>query len=59
MSTEQHFLIKYGLHSFVTCAITSGRHIFLIKKMEGPSMIRHAMNLIEESFGETAEIQVI
>jgi hypothetical protein len=52
-------LIKYGLHNFVTCAMMSGKHIFLIKNMESQNMIHHAMNLIEESFGETAEIQVI
>ena len=59
MNIEHHFLIKYGLHNFVTCGLTSGKHIFLIKKMEGRNMIRHAKNLIKECFGETAEIQVV
>jgi len=59
MNIEQHFLIKYGLHNFVTCALTSGKHIFLIKNKEGQNMIRHAKTLIKESFGETTEIQVI
>ena len=59
MNIEQHFLIKYGLHNFVTYGLTSGKHIFLIKKMEGRNMIRHAKNLIKECIGETAEIQVV
>jgi len=59
MNTEQHFLIKYGLHNFVTYTPTSGKRIFLIKNMEGRNMIRHAKTLIKESFGETIEIQVI
>ena len=59
MNIERQFLIKYGLHNFVSWHRTSMSHVFHIKSMEGQNMIRHAKNLITESFGEAAEIHVI
>ncbi|MBC8267192.1 MAG: hypothetical protein H8E36_00395 [Rhodospirillaceae bacterium] len=59
MNTEQHFLIKYGLHNFVTCTRKCGKQVFLIRSMEGQNMIAHAKNLIKGGFGETTEIQTI
>ena len=59
MNTEKHFLIKYGLHNYVSCARTHGRKVFSIRSIEGQNMISHAEKLIRGGFGETAEIQVI
>jgi hypothetical protein len=59
MSNEQNFLITYGLHNFVTHALTKGKHVFSIGGVESHKMISHAKNLITESFGETADIQVV
>lgn len=59
MTKEQTFLITYGLHNFVTCALKSGKRVFFIKCKEGQSMIRHAKHLIKESFGEATDIRMI
>jgi len=59
MSTEQNFLIRYALHNFVTCALTSGKRVFYIKCKEGRTMIRHATSLIKGSFGEAVEIKLV
>ena len=59
MNIEQHFLIKYGLHNFVSWHRTSRQKVFRIKSMEGQDMIKDAKYLIKENFGETAEIRVI
>lgn len=59
MSTEQTFLIKYGIHNFVTYAIAGGKHIFYIRKSERHAMITHAQRLIESWYGEAADIRVV
>ena len=59
MNKEQNFLVRYGLHTFVTCERTSGSHVFFIKGMEGQNMICHAKNLIKGGFGETTTIAVV
>ena len=59
MNTEQHFLIKYGLHNFVTCARTSGKQVFFIRSTESQNMTNHAQHLIKEGFGETVDIRII
>ncbi len=59
MNIEHHFLIKYGLHNFVSSYRTGRKRVFLIGNREGLKMVKHAKYLIEESFGESAEICVI
>ena len=58
MTTEQNFLITYGLHNFVTFAQPGGKHTFTIQRAEGPKMIDHAKSLIQGSFGKSAQIHV-
>ena len=57
MNTEENFLVRYGLHNFVSCTRLNGKNTFFIKGMESQSMICHAENLIKETFGEVMEIQ--
>ena len=59
MTTEQIFLITYGLHNFVSHAPASGRNAFVIRRHEGQDMVRHATSLSEGSYGERAEIRLI
>ena len=63
MNTEHTFLIRYGLHNFVSCGPTPGskhrKAVFAIKRREGPVMVDHAKFLIRENFGETADVRVI
>ena len=59
MNKEQNFLVKYGLHNFVTCERTRDKHVFFIKGMEGQNMISHAKYLIKGGFGEATSIEVI
>jgi hypothetical protein len=59
MNKEQNFLIKYGLHNFVTFAKKSGRNVFFIKKLKSKSMTDHARHLIEDSFGEAIDIKLV
>jgi hypothetical protein len=59
MNKEQNFLIKYGLHNFVTCAKERGRDVFFIKGLKDKSMVRHAKHLILSSFGESTDIKVV
>lgn len=63
MTTEQHFLITYGLHNFVSHApdpaSVSGRNAFVIRRREGADMVRHATSLIEGSYGDRADIRLI
>lgn len=59
MHTEQNFLVRYGLHNFVSCSQLNGRHTFFINSMEGQVMAGHAEYLIKETFGEVMDIQWI
>ncbi|MEQ8806296.1 MAG: hypothetical protein RLN77_00650 [Rhodospirillales bacterium] len=63
MTTEQTFLITYGLHNFVSHspapASVPGRDAFLIRRHEGADMVRHATFLIEGSYGGRADIRLI
>lgn len=59
MTTEQKFLITYGLHHFVTFAQPDGEPTFTIQGEERPKMIRHATSLIQESYNRPAHIRVI
>jgi hypothetical protein len=58
MNREQNFLIRYALHNFVTYSPNHEKHIFYIDSTESQSMIEHAKDLIEWSFGEIADIQI-
>jgi|GEM_PF-502414 hypothetical protein len=58
MIKEQNFLVRYGLHNFVTYTLERGKHVFSIKGTEGMNMIKHAQTLIEGSFGQSASIRV-
>ncbi len=59
MSKDQTFLIKYGIHNFVSCALKGSKQVFYIRKSERDTMITHAKNLIQGGYGETADIRVI
>ncbi len=59
MNKQQHFLVKYGLHGFVRFASERGRQTFLIKGLQGSKMIGHATLLIQNTFGESAQIRVL
>lgn len=61
MTTEQNFLITYGLHNFVSHAPTpaSGRNAFVIRRREGADMVRHATSLIQGSYGDRADIHLV
>ena len=58
MNKEQNFLVRYGLHNFVTVAQSGDHHVFAIRQTEGRKMIGHAEHLIKESFGEMTEVRV-
>ncbi|NVJ93078.1 MAG: hypothetical protein HWE34_15550 [Methylocystaceae bacterium] len=59
MSSQQTFLIRYGIHNFVSCMENSGNIAFLIQKSERQTMVRHAQKLIQGAYGEQADIRVI
>jgi len=58
MTTEDNFLVIYGLHNFVSFVIDGGRLVFTILDHEGPKMVRHAKSLIGGSYGTVADIQI-
>ncbi len=59
MNKEQIFLVRYGLHNFVSCKIQSGRSIFFFTRQESQNMICHAKDLIKETFGEIVLAQPV
>ncbi|MAN80017.1 MAG: hypothetical protein CMM77_12320 [Rhodospirillaceae bacterium] len=59
MTTEQTFLITYGLHNFVSHAPDAGRNAFVIRRHEGADMVRHATSLIQGSYGNGADIRLV
>ena len=59
MNKEQIFLVKYGLHHFVTCVNQAGKHVFKIRGSERENMINHAKSLIQGGYGEGTEIQLV
>ena len=59
MSNEQNFLIRYGLHNFVThVQINRKQSTFFIESTENKNMVGHALTLIEDRFGDEAKIQL-
>jgi hypothetical protein len=59
MITEQNFLVRYGLHNFVSCSEKNGKNTFFIKCGVGQRMTCHAEYLIKEAFGEVMDIQLV
>lgn len=59
MNKDQIFLIKYGIHNFVSCAINGSKKVFYIRKSERETMIAHARNLIVGGYGDAVEIQLV
>lgn len=59
MNKAQQFLIRYGLHHFVTYSETNAKHAFTIRGTENPHMVRHAGHLIKEMFCEPTDIKVV
>ncbi len=59
MSVEQTFLMKYGIHNFVSYVENGGKFTFFIRKTQREGMIRHAMMLIQGGYGEAAEIRIV
>lgn len=59
MTTEQKFLVTYGLHNFVSHSPVAGRNTFVIRSREGTDMVRHARSLIEGSYGDRADIHLV
>ncbi len=59
MSKEQNFLIKYGIHNFVSCALEGGKNVFYIRKSERDNMIAHAKKLLQGGYGDQVEIHVV
>ena len=58
MSKEQNFLIRYGLHNFVSCPPSGANRTFVIKNLKNKELVSHARYLIKESFGEAVNIHV-
>ncbi|SCA56609.1 hypothetical protein MTBPR1_260004 [Candidatus Terasakiella magnetica] len=50
------FLIRYGIHNFVTYRKQGSNASFSIKKSEPTKMVHHAQDLIRGAFGETVSI---
>ncbi|PIW26787.1 MAG: hypothetical protein COW30_13250 [Rhodospirillales bacterium CG15_BIG_FIL_POST_REV_8_21_14_020_66_15] len=59
MTTEQTFLITYGLHNFVSHSPGHGQNAFVILRREGLDMVRHATSLIQGSYGDRADIRLV
>jgi len=58
MTKEQDFLIRHGLHNFVTHARAKGSEVFSIQRVQNRTMVCHAKMLISGNF-DTAKIQVV
>jgi len=59
MNKDQIFLIKYGIHNFVSCALKGSKKVFYIRRSERDTMISHARNLIVGGYGDAVEIQLV
>lgn len=59
MSNEQNFLIRYGLHNYVSHVQTNGKQsTFFIESKESQNMVGHALSLIKDRFGNSANIHL-
>jgi len=59
MIQGQDFLIRYGLHNFVTYHQKGSSPSFSIKTSETTKMVRHARNLIQGAYGMKTVIKLI
>lgn len=58
MNAFENFLVRYGLHNFVTSAMEGGQTVFTIRRAAGRKMVGHARDLIADAFGQTAAIRL-
>jgi hypothetical protein len=58
MSVESNFLIKFGLHHFVSYSNGNGPSQFVVDSDESQTMIAHAKNIIEEMYGAPSVVSV-
>ncbi|SCA55775.1 hypothetical protein MTBPR1_120081 [Candidatus Terasakiella magnetica] len=58
MSSEQKFLVKYGIHNFVSYTENRGKFTFFICQNEREGMISHAKMLIQGGYGEATDIRL-
>lgn len=58
MIQGQDFLIRYGLHSFVTYHPKGSSPSFSIKTSETTKMVRHAQKIIREAYGDKTDIRL-
>jgi len=57
MTQTQEFLIKSGIHNFVSYQNTGTAPIFSIKSSTHHKMARHAQMLIKNAFGDATDIR--
>jgi hypothetical protein len=58
MNQQQDFLIRYGIHNFVSYHAQGTTPAFLINKTAHHKMVRHAQELIQGTYGEAAQIRL-
>lgn len=58
MTVESKFLIRFGLHHFVSHSKDDGTARFVVDGSEGQTMIAHAKNIIEEMYGAPSIVSV-
>lgn len=58
MNLTQDFLIKSGIHSFVTYHSDDAQPIFSIKAATHQKMAQHAKKLLQSAFGDTTDIRL-
>ncbi len=58
MSIESNFLIKFGLHHFVSHSCGADGSHFVVDGSEGQTMISHAKYIIEEMYGAPSVVSV-
>ena len=59
MSEHQTFLVKYGIHNFVSYERNEAAFTFKIKSDQRDSMINHAVRLIKDWYGDQTAIQLV
>ena len=59
MNNEQHFLVTYGLHHFVSFTGRGDKGVFTICREEGQKMARHAVSLITGRYGDGTRILMV
>ncbi|MDV7341327.1 hypothetical protein RYZ26_17085 [Terasakiella sp. A23] len=57
MTQTQEFLIRYGIHNFVSCQNTGPTPVFSIKSSVHHKMARHAKKLIKGAYGDATDIR--